>query len=158
MAAHHPSAPFCFLSDRFWILHLTCWTSVCIWNYPLSMLRICYAVTMQPSSGHWSPSVSLTCCTNRKAPSDWRSLLHSASRGFLWPGGKHGRWPSPQPNPEPNERERVPQWTRKTEQRGWMQFKKKMWLYVDNQGKARTMMTIYTTTAPFFGWKKKEKD
>ena len=70
-------------------------------------LSPCPAVTMHPSSGHWSQWVPLTARTNRKSPSDWRSLLlHSASRGFLWPGRKHGRWPSPRPNPEPNEWER----------------------------------------------------
>lgn len=51
----------------------------------------CPAVTMHPSSGYWSLWVSFTCCTNRRAPSHWRSLLlHSASSDQRGGGGNMG--------------------------------------------------------------------
>lgn len=111
---------------------------------------------MHSSSGHWSPRVSLTCCTNRKAPSDWHSHLHSASRGFLWPGGKHGRWPSPQPNPEPNEGERDPEWKWNTERKRRMQFKKCVYTSII-KATQETWWPYKEITAPFQDEKELEK-
>ena len=34
MAAQLPSPPFCSAADEVWILHLTCWTKLCIGNDP----------------------------------------------------------------------------------------------------------------------------
>lgn len=101
-----PSILFCH-----WIEPVSCtWLVGPVFAFE-NTLSPCPAVTMPLSSGYWSPRVSLTCCTNRRAPSDWHSLLLlSASRGFLCTGeGVYGHWPSPRPILEPNEGGRLPE-------------------------------------------------
>lgn len=86
-AASWPSILFCH-----WIEPESCtWLVGPVFAFENS-LSPCPAVTMHPSSGYWSPRVSLTCCTNRRATLHWRSLLfHSASsdRGGNMGAGHH---------------------------------------------------------------------
>lgn len=115
MAARHPSPPFCSAADQVWILHLTCWTRLCIWNDPPP------SNPPPPFSRHGERVVTLFRCYH--APLSWSLVTENVvnpphqweGADWLTPrfqkgsrdwGDEHGRWPSPQTNPEPNERKR----------------------------------------------------
>lgn len=155
MAAHHPGAPFCFVSDRVWILHLTCWTSVCIRNYPLSMLGICYAVTMQPPL--WSLVIEhvvnplrqwegASCLTF--PPTLWFQGLRVTGRETwaLAITSTESRTKLERKGPRVNQEERP-------RERGW-NFKNAI---IRRYGEARTMVTIHTTAASFLDGKRKKR-